>query len=459
MKWKNIFIIRRKPVIVHETNFAKLTPGQKNLATLIIAANGIRINRRSWVYLCFPPNSNFHRQFGKNDFRHFCTYEGMVIKDRGFGEGLSALESPYNTLYGYAVKNYNNTIKLNNKNTYSLSNELDLHKSTYEYPNNGLLRTSFFERNSFQKNLTIAQINSIKNFNNYDKIAKEAKIDSSLSISEYAYFLYDNQNIIKETFISEINKKVCLIGTISFFDKVKDSGEIYLINNKNKLLSRLKTNKILNKLSFNLSPTVASQKIKFTKKQINNILIASSARISAGQKRKMVEVLDTLFVKALQSYDKYTILNPLDIDIRSNYLTDKINEYKGLIYEVCIRNILFSFAIKNETQNIFLTSRNLNSAKKALINGKIFSLLGIVNLEEIKNWSQIKGKSIYVSAKFDNINYMQNAKHFAFKFKTSFPTEFLELKCELLDDKAKKIEFNDRENKVPIIDLQINILK
>ena len=172
----------------------------------------------------------------------------------------------------------------------------------------------------------------------------------------------------------------------------------------------------------------------------------------------MVEVLDTLLAKSLQSYDKYTILNPLDIDIRSNYLTDKINEYKGSIYEVCIRNILFGSAIKNETQNIFLTCHNLNIAKNALINGKIYSLLGIVNLAEIQNWSQIKGNSIYVSGKFDDINYMQNAKHFAFKFKTSFPTELFEFKCELLDDKAKKM--NKKENIQSITnDLKVILLK
>ena len=74
----------------------------------------------------------------------------------------------------------------------------------------------FFEGNNYQKNLTTAEINAIKNFNNCDKIAKEAAVDNSLSISEYAYFLYDNQNIIKETFMSEINKKVSLIGSISF---------------------------------------------------------------------------------------------------------------------------------------------------------------------------------------------------------------------------------------------------
>ena len=194
---------------------------------------------------------------------------------------------------------------------------------------------------------------------------------------------------------------------------------------------------------------MASQKINFKKRQIDNILIISSdKKAKAGQKRKMREVIDTLLIKALQSYDKYTILNPLEIDIRSNYLTDKINEYKGFVYEVCIKNILFSSAIKNETQNIFLSCHNLNSAKKALINGKIYSLLGIINLSEIENWSKIRGNSIYVSVKFDVINYIENATHFAVKFKTSFSTEILEFKVELLDDKAKQIEFNDGKNKV-----------
>ena len=77
----------------------------------------------------------------------------------------------------------------------------------------------------------------------------------------------------------------------------------------------------------------------------------------------MTEISDTLLIKALQSYDK-NILNPLDIDIRSNYMTEKINNYKGYMYEVCIRNLLFSAGIKNDTQNIFLTCHNLNSAKK-----------------------------------------------------------------------------------------------
>ena len=111
------------------------------------------------------------------------------------------------------------------------------------------------------------------------------------------------------------------------------------------------------------------------------------------------------------------------------------------------------------TQNIFIVCHNLNSAKKALINNKLYAVFGIINLNEIRKWDEMKGKSLYVNAKIDDSHYMENAKHFGFKFKTNFPTEFLEFTCELLDDKTKQIEFANNEQKVPIIDLQIDILK
>ena len=189
-------------------------------------------------------------------------------------------------------------------------------------------------------------------------------------------------------------------------------------------------------------------------------MIIGTERLTRNdQKRKMVEVIDTIIVKALQSYDKYSTLNPLEINLNSNYLSKIIHDYKGFTFEVRLINVLFISSLENDTQNIFIVCHNLNSAKKALINNKIYSLLGIIDLNEIKQWNEMKGKSLYVNAKIDDSHYMQNAKHFGFKFKSSFPTEFLEFTCEFLDDKADQIKFADGENKVPIIDLQIDILK
>ena len=77
----------------------------------------------------------------------------------------------------------------------------------------------------------------------------------------------------------------------------------------------------------------------------------------------MVEIIDKIIVKALQNYDKYTTLNPLEINLQSNYLSKIIDDYKGFVFEVRLINVLFSANITNDTQNIFITCQNLVSAK------------------------------------------------------------------------------------------------
>ena len=273
--------------------------------------------------------------------------------------------------------------------------------------------------------------------------------------------MYGNQNLIRETFISELNKTIHLVGAITFFDVIPKNGKVNLINSKNKLKFDVVKNNEIASFNFSISHTNAKKKIDFKKKERNNSTIVATEKLTRlGHKRKMSEVVETVLVKALQSYDRYTVLNPLQINLSSNYLNQKINDFKGFAHEVLLKNILFRESISNDTQNVFITCSNLNSAKKkTLTNGKIYNLLGIINLNEIKNWDKIKAKSIYVNAKVDDSHYMENAKHIGFKFKTTFPTEVLEFTCELLDDNADQIKFSSEETKVHILDLQIDIVK
>ena len=220
----------------------------------------------------------------------------------------------------------------------------------------------------------------------------------------------------------------------------------------------VKENVTIPSLNLSIAPVIASDKINFKQRKIKNLLILST--FTKTKKRKMKEIIDTIMIKALQKFENYTILNPLDIDIRSNYITEKINSFKYYVYQVMIKNILFSASIVNDTQQVFIVCYNLDSAKEALINGKLYSILGIINISEIKNWEQVKGKSIYVNVKFDDISSnIESAAHFAFKITTAFPTEIFEFKIELLDDQAKQIKFAESENKVPALDIQIDILK
>ena len=321
-----------------------------------------------------------------------------------------------------------------------------------------LLKTDSFFGKSLDKTLEETYLEKY-NLDQYKIKGNDfTNINKTIKASEHTFFLYDNQNIMNETFVSEVGKKISLIGGVWYFVKPGSSGKIELVTSKNKFKFNVKENQILSLFSIGIAPVMASKNIRFKQEKIKNILIISAP--AKTRKRKMTEVVETLLIKALQNVDNYTVLNPLDIDIRSNYMTEKINSYKGHVCQVLIRYLLFSANITNETQQLFIVCYNLDSTKKALINGKLYSILGIVNLSEINNWDVVKGKSVYVSVKFDDINStIESAIHFAFKFKTAFPTEIFEFKIELLDDQVKQIKFGSGETKVPALDIQIDVLK
>ena len=68
-------------------------------------------------------------------------------------------------------------------------------------------------------------------------------------------------------------------------------------------------------------------------------------------------------------------------------------------FKICLKNIkkpakftlkglLFSSAVKNDTEKIFVTTGGLIDAKCGLINGKLYQTIGVINLNKIKNWNK-----------------------------------------------------------------------
>ena len=55
--------------------------------------------------------------------------------------------------------------------------------------------------------------------------------------------------------------------------------------------------------------------------------------------------------------------------------------------------VLFSSAIKENINAIFITTNGLNDAKCILINGKLFQGIGTIHISEIENWDKVKNKS------------------------------------------------------------------
>ena len=83
---------------------------------------------------------------------------------------------------------------------------------------------------------------------------------------------------------------------------------------------------------------------------------------------------------------------------RQNYKYTKKHKYAR--YRLSLLEFLFPASVKNNTEQIFVTCRELNDIKKILINSKIYWLLGIIDLNKINNWKEIigvKGQSIWIN--------------------------------------------------------------
>ena len=104
------------------------------------------------------------------------------------------------------------------------------------------------------------------------------------------------------------------------------------------------------------------------------------------------ELIDTIYVKGLQQYDQCDKLNPVQILIKSNTVIADLTRYKNHKYSFLVDRLLFSSAITNDTNTIFITCNGLNEAKTALAHAKIFKVLGVINIMQIRNWELVKGE-------------------------------------------------------------------
>ena len=425
-------------VISHIKNYQKLSDRDKGLVYFIVTEDGyltVNFAYRKHFYVGEQLKNSY-----QDNFISKCAKPNGQITNRNISiyDTTDVGTIPYIRLYRYTLTNtfptdniWFNDLSYTIYDDYNFPKIIKLTNENYDYldkQNDIVLTSDEFTKSEFSYSLTTTNLNTIKKFNNFDDELKDINIEVAKTSYEHSYFLYDNNSLIRETFVSELNKRVYLIGSISFYEEVNETGKSFLIRNETKLKFDIKKNQVIENFNFNLSHTNASGKILLKKDEIQNLMIIGTEKLTRnGQKRKMVEVIDTIIVKALQSCNKYSTLNPLEINLNSNYLSKIIHDYKDFTFEVRLINVLFSSSLENGTQNIFIVCHNLNSAKKALINNKIYSLLRIINLNEIKQWSEIQGKSLYVNAKIDDSHYMQNAKHFGFKFKSSFPTEFFRI--------------------------------
>ena len=82
-----------------------------------------------------------------------------------------------------------------------------------------------------------------------------------------------------------------------------------------------------------------------------------------------------------------------------------------------------------------------------LINDRIYSSIGIINLPKISSWEKIKEKSLWVNAIVNEQEQINNNEHLCFSFTTLLLNDLLSFSINLIDDKNQQVTFNSREKK------------
>ena len=113
--------------------------------------------------------------------------------------------------------------------------------------------------------------------------------------------------------------------------------------------------------------------------------------------------------------------------------------------------------MKNDTKKIFITGKELSGVKKPILNEKVYELISIIDLDEISNWKDIKGQSIWISVSFKDQQEINNNSHLCFPFLTRSLNDLTSFSIYLQDDQNKEIKFSSDEQKINILNFQIDI--
>ena len=105
-------------------------------------------------------------------------------------------------------------------------------------------------------------------------------------------------------------------------------------------------------------------------------------------------------MRGQQDFEFHDQLNPIETKITDYTFINRLKKYKRPTYKFTPVGLLFLATIQNDTNQIFVTCRELNKAKTALINRKILNILSVINLDKINSWEENKRKINLGKCKF-----------------------------------------------------------
>ena len=115
-------------------------------------------------------------------------------------------------------------------------------------------------------------------------------------------------------------------------------------------------------------------------------------------------IIDKTLISGLQNFEQYQKLNPIDIEVNGSQIISSLSKYRNHRYCLQVTSLSLSTLFDQTTNVIFITCGGLDDAKKALINGKIHNILGVIKIREIPTFDIIKRQSKWINAVFSEDN-------------------------------------------------------
>ena len=266
-----------------------------------------------------------------------------------------------------------------------------------------------------------------------------------------SFFIYDRSNIIKITFISELNKILPIISFFSYFGTT-ETTKLHLPSSKNAQSFSIEKDAIKNTIDFQIA-LASGLDLVTNDKKVHELFITK-----LNKKEKSIRVLEFIMIREQQGFGDGREISPIEIKIESNKIQNIFDKFKNSKIRFKLNGILFTSSVKNDTEKIFLQTTGLTGAKYALINDKYKQVIGVIKLNEIENWSEIKNSSRWENFTFQEQKDHRNTSHPSFNFTTNNKDDVLGFHLKLIDTNNNLITFADGVKKIPIIEFIIEFL-
>ena len=90
----------------------------------------------------------------------------------------------------------------------------------------------------------------------------------------------------------------------------------------------------------------------------------------------MSESAETIIIRAQQNFDVVGRLNPIQIEIEDDIIINILKRYKNVVYKITPLGLLFPATVTNDTNQIFITAKELSGVKKSFLNNKVYDFFG-----------------------------------------------------------------------------------